>query len=74
MVDFGSEVLKDGRMKRLLSRVRTDENEPAIGNGVSHVRVLDAASASPRPAYVVTTAERAPCTCPDFCERDHDNE
>jgi hypothetical protein len=21
--------------------------------------------------YVVTAAESAPCTCPDFCERDH---
>jgi hypothetical protein len=22
----------------------------------------------------VTTAELAECTCPDFCERDHDND
>jgi hypothetical protein len=61
-------------MKRLLSRIRTDETQPATGIGAGHVRVLDAASVSPRTAYVVTTAERAPCTCPDFCERDHDNE
>lgn len=27
-----------------------------------------------RSAYVVTSAERAPCTCPEFCERDHTNE
>lgn len=28
----------------------------------------------PRAAYVVTTAETAPCTCPGFCERDHEND
>jgi hypothetical protein len=28
----------------------------------------------PKPAYVLTGAETAPCTCPDFCERDHANE
>jgi hypothetical protein len=27
-----------------------------------------------RQAYVQSTAERAECTCPDYCERDHDNE
>jgi hypothetical protein len=28
-----------------------------------------------RPAtYIVTAAESAPCTCPDFCERDHEND
>ena len=24
--------------------------------------------------YVLTSAETAECTCPDACERDHDNE
>ena len=24
--------------------------------------------------YAPCTAELAECTCPDFCERDHDNE
>jgi hypothetical protein len=23
---------------------------------------------------IITRAETAECTCPDFCERDHDNE
>jgi hypothetical protein len=23
---------------------------------------------------VLTTAELAPCTCPEFCERDHDRD
>jgi hypothetical protein len=27
----------------------------------------------PRPP-IVTRAELAPCTCPEHCERDHDNE
>ena len=27
-----------------------------------------------RAGYVVTKAESAPCTCPDFCERDHEND
>jgi len=61
-------------MKRLLSKFRATQGDVSNGNGVSHVRVLSQAPASPRSAYVVTTAERAPCTCPDFCERDHDNE
>jgi hypothetical protein len=25
-------------------------------------------------ARVLSTAETAPCTCPDFCERDHGND
>ena len=27
-----------------------------------------------RAAYVQCTAETAECTCPEFCERDHDND
>ena len=30
--------------------------------------------AEPRAADAPCTAELADCTCPDFCERDHDNE
>jgi len=26
------------------------------------------------PAETACTAELAECTCPDFCERDHDND
>ncbi|HVM56070.1 MAG TPA: hypothetical protein VMT74_01320 [Gaiellaceae bacterium] len=26
------------------------------------------------PEGAVSTADLAECTCPDFCERDHDNE
>ena len=27
-----------------------------------------------RRLYVVTTAEQAECNCPEFCERDHEND
>jgi hypothetical protein len=30
--------------------------------------------AEPPDAHAPCTAELAECTCPDFCERDHDNE
>ena len=62
-------------MNRLLSKLRHGQRpEPANGNGGSHVRVVRAKAARPRSGYVLTAAETAPCTCPDFCERDHDNE
>jgi hypothetical protein len=28
----------------------------------------------PRENYVLCTAETAECTCPEFCERDHDRD
>jgi hypothetical protein len=28
----------------------------------------------PRESYVRCTAETAECTCPEFCERDHDRD
>jgi hypothetical protein len=34
---------------------------------------VDAEISDPRDE-VLTNAETAECTCPDFCERDHDNE
>ena len=64
-------------MNRLLARLRPGE-KPDGTNGASarHVRVIgsDRGGRSSKPAYVVTAAETAPCTCPDFCERDHANE
>jgi hypothetical protein len=60
-------------ISRLLGRSR--EAERVNGNGVSHVHVLPAGTQSASHAgYVVTAAESEPCTCPDFCERDHGNE
>ena len=62
-------------MNRLLSKIRHSQRDAATnGNGVSHVRVVSGRASSPRGGYVLTAAETAPCTCPDFCERDHDNE
>ena len=62
-------------MNRLLSKLRHNGRDAAAQrNGVSHVRVVRSRAAEPRARYVVTAAETAPCTCPEFCERDHDNE
>jgi hypothetical protein len=64
-------------MGPLVSRIfgRSREAERVNGNGVSHVRVMPVGTQSASRAwYVVTAAESAPCTCPDFCERDHGNE
>jgi hypothetical protein len=60
-------------MNRLLSKLRHGDRTM---NGNGHVRVTGRNDRRPsaRPAYVVTAAETAPCTCPDFCERDHANE
>jgi hypothetical protein len=37
--------------------------------------VVDAEAEEARvPSGALTTAELAECTCPDFCERDHDTD
>jgi len=75
-LDFGSEIWESAlRMNRLLSKLRHGDRT-TNGNGVGHVRVAgrNASRPSTRRAYVLTAAETAPCTCPDFCERDHENE
>ena len=75
MLDFGSKIGKDGRMNRLLSKIRySPKGRGANGNGVGHVRVVHSRAATRRSSYVLTAAETAMCTCPDFCERDHANE
>ena len=64
-------------MTRLLSRLRGRSQGPerTNGNGLGHVRTVGPARRNAaRARYVVTAAELAPCTCPDFCERDHENE
>jgi hypothetical protein len=62
-------------MNRLLAKIRHSHKDAAAnGNGVSRGRVVRSRVATPRAGYVLTAAETAPCTCPDFCERDHDNE
>jgi hypothetical protein len=54
-------------MTRLLSRLR----DRVRLNGNGHTAVRRPARRESRMRYVVTAAESAPCTCPDFCERDH---
>jgi hypothetical protein len=64
-------------MTGLITRLRDRSRDGAglNGNGVSHVRLVPRTTRHKiRSRYVVTSAESAPCTCPDFCERDHDNE
>jgi hypothetical protein len=54
-------------MTRLLLRLR--DRVWFTGNG--HTTRRQPARSESRMRYVVTAAESAPCTCPDFCERDH---
>jgi hypothetical protein len=54
-------------MTRLLLRLR-DRMWP---NGNGSTAAPRVARREVRMRYVVTAAESAPCTCPDFCERDH---
>ena len=50
-------------MNRFIAKIVGRPN----GNGGGHAQ-------KPRAKKVLTTAETAPCTCPDFCERDHEND
>jgi hypothetical protein len=62
-------------MTRLLSRLRGWAQERSNGNGHGAPSLLGPPiRRDARTRYVVTAAESAPCTCPDFCERDHANE
>jgi hypothetical protein len=62
-------------MNRLLAKLRPlDQPDAQSADGIRHVRLVAGDEAAPAPSYVLSTAETAPCTCPDFCERDHDNE
>jgi hypothetical protein len=62
-------------MNRLLSKIRHSTKPAAVdGDGIKRVRVVPAHASTRRSSYVLSAAETAPCTCPDFCERDHGNE
>jgi len=67
VLDFGSEIWEDEAMTRLLSRLR----DRVRLNGNGHTADRGPVRRESRMRYVVTAAESAPCTCPDFCERDH---
>ena len=55
---------------RLRDRVRSNENGHTDGPRSVGRQVRRES----RTRNVVTAAESAPCTCPDFCERDHEND
>jgi len=68
-------------MNRLIARLRNPARNGFGENGIggngerpSPGGVAPCAEAVRRATYVVTTAEAAPCTCPEFCERDHEND
>lgn len=60
-------------MTSILERFKLAHPELRAGSGARDVARAEP-NGYPRAAYVVTTAEQAACTCPDFCERDHGNE
>jgi hypothetical protein len=57
-------------MTRLLSRLR----DRVRSNGNGHTHRPGPVRRETQIRHVVTAAESAPCTCPDFCERDHEND
>jgi hypothetical protein len=64
-------------MPRLLARLWGRDTNGAAVNG--HHSTLPEptrpdAAVLRRSLYVITSAESAPCTCPDSCERDHGND
>jgi hypothetical protein len=52
-------------------RMATASSSPTAGNitGVGFAAATAVASRQP----ILTRAETAPCTCPEHCERDHDD-
>jgi hypothetical protein len=61
-------------MNSILERFRTSKTE---GRHNDHERALARPALNVharRATYVVTSSEQALCTCPEFCERDHENE
>ena len=50
---------------------RSTGSPPAAGQIPEGVGVAAATVSPPR---IVTRAELAPCTCPEHCERDHEND
>ena len=44
-----------------------------VSNVLDRTTFADAEDRSAKPE-ALTTAELAECTCPDFCERDHDTD
>ena len=61
-------------MTRLLLRLRDRVRFNGNGHTDSSRSVGLPTRCESRMRHVVTAAESAPCTCPDFCERDHEND
>lgn len=70
-------------MNRLVSILKSRSESTAAaarsvavnGQEVAPLRVAGLSVRRDRRAtYVVTRAESAPCTCPEFCERDHETD
>ena len=63
-------------MNRLLAKFRPGERDNEVPARLGHVRVVarNGRAAGARRRYVLSAAETAECTCPEFCERDHGNE
>ena len=54
-------------MNRIIAKIVGRQN----GNGAT---AHSTEARESRAGYIVTRAETAPCTCPDACERDHEND
>jgi hypothetical protein len=63
-----------GYMTSILDRFRSLKTETGVGAVARELPQVERNGHVRRVAYVVTRAEQAPCTCPEFCERDHGNE
>ena len=61
-------------MTSILDRFRFVDAEPPRGVDARQLVEVEPNGHAGRIGYVLTTAEQAPCTCPEFCERDHGNE
>ena len=58
-------------MSNLGSNQRLIDEMPSNGGGTAtYPRLVPV----PGPALHLSTAELAECTCPEFCERDHDTD
>jgi hypothetical protein len=61
-------------MTGLMAKLRS-RTAPVTGNGngaAGHARARR--HQARRARYILTRAESAACTCPDFCERDHETD
>ena len=74
----GSTLIREKPVKPYSRSGNPHERIPAAGSpltaGHIHEGVGSAAATAGFPAPILTRAETAPCTCPEHCERDHEND